>query len=404
MTESQEKTSNTQTLRRPVSRREAVEAFKRLKLYRSSSESVSSKNRDSQQSGFENLPEKIQRFSFGTRLEHLVLILSVTVLAVTGLAQTFDNTSIGRSILLFSGGLEIAQQYHHVFGLILVALAIYHIWDAVDARFVRLQTSRIKLESSDFQHFSQTIKLLFGFSKKLPLFDRYSFYEKFVYWVTAGCVAILSITGLIMRYPTIVTSVLPGSIYPFAVIFHRWPAIYLVIVILLFHTYQILPSRGNFSMFTGNMSVEKMKAEHPAELAYLVKAASLVSAKTWPQTVEAEVEERLARSYAEVYAELLEDTIEIDVYDDTVQPADVEITGATETNALVDGSTVLITPETPATELEVNDQVVLEPALIVVTEQARSDDVIEAQRSSETAEPMPVKEIEIIPPSNEENS
>ncbi len=322
MTEVQIPAAEYKTYRRTVSHREAVEAFKRLKTRKST-----------QTDGQDTLPARVVRFSFIARLEHFILVISTVILAVTGLAQTYDNTDIARKFLLWAGGLEIVQNYHHLFGWVLVILAVYHTWDAIDAKFVRYQHSRVGLEGSDFSHFIQNLKLLFGFSKKLPLYDRYSFDEKFTYWVTAITVGVLCITGLIMRYPTLVTSILPGSVYPYSVVFHRWPALGLVLVSVVLHLYQVLLRKVNFSMFSGSMSLEEMQLDHPVELAYLVKAAGLVQEKKWPQVVTFTVEERLARTYAEVYAELMDDYVEIPIPEDEL--AEIEAKAKAEAEASV---------------------------------------------------------------------
>jgi cytochrome b subunit of formate dehydrogenase len=267
MSDTSEPTRQVKVFNRPVSQREAVEAFKRLHFVR------------------QGQPEVI-RFWLGQRIEHLLLLVSFGGLALTGLAQTFDNFVLGRQLLLSLGGLESAQRVHHLFALVLGALSIYHALNILDSVFVRRQISKLLPEKSD----SQFLTL-----NKLPLFDRYSFDEKFVYWVVFFSVGILGLTGLSLWFPTWVTLVLPGSYFQYATAIHRWQAIFAVTVLVLLHTYQVLLRKRNFSIFTGRISLEDMQEDHPAELAYLEKVSEQVQTGVLPKTIEFTVEERIPR-------------------------------------------------------------------------------------------------------------
>lgn len=267
MPKTQGATPQVKVFRRPVSKREAADALKRLEPVR--------KGRS-----------ELVRFSFWRRIEHLILMFTFCVLAVTGLVQTFDNHLSVRRLLFLFGGLESIQQIHHVFGLILCGLVILHVWNLLDSYFVRQEPGILLPGSSDLKHFFQYFT-----SKKLPLFERYSFDEKFTYWVTLIAVGILSVTGLSMWFPAWVTIVLPGSFFPYAVALHRWQAILAVVVILTLHIYQTLVRKKNFSIFTGRMSIDDMREDHPVELAYLEKLAALAESGSLPKSVEFTVEE-----------------------------------------------------------------------------------------------------------------
>lgn len=268
MPEIPESTPQVKIFNRPVTQREAVEAFKRLKPVR------------------EDQPELI-RFSLGPRIEHFTLLIAFIMLAVTGLAQTFDNVTLGQQFLLFWGGLETVQRIHRLFALVLLGLSVYHLLNILDSYFVRRQVSKLLPEKSDLEHLVQFLTL-----NKLPLFERYSFDEKFVYWVTVVAVSVLSITGLGLWFPTWVTLVLPGSYFQYAVAIHRWQAIFAVTVVLTLHTYQVFLRKRNLSIFTGRMSIEDMQEDHPVELAQLEKLADLAQSGILPKVVEFSVEER----------------------------------------------------------------------------------------------------------------
>jgi formate dehydrogenase gamma subunit len=318
---------------RPVSRRDAVDAYKRLKPVRD---------------GY----SWIIRFSLGPRFEHLVLLVAFLVLGSTGLAQTFDNTFPAQQFLIFLGGVEAAQEYHHLFASILGALAIYHAINTLDGVLVRRQQATMLPGRNDLTHFIQMMRLNLGFSRKLPLFERYSFDEKFIYWVTVISVGVLGLTGLLMWFPTLILQVLPGSLYPYAQVFHRWQAIFLVAVVVLLHIYQVVLRSLNASMFSGRMSIRSMKEDHPVELAYMEQAAEHWQEKRWPQAVEFSIPERVAREVVTIIEEIVEEEPEATESEpvEAVEPASVaESAPAVETVPVAEPPLVVESaPEEPA--------------------------------------------------------
>jgi len=93
------KRNTPRTKKRRVSRRQLVEAASRL------------------QRGAEG-ELYVVRFSLSQRVEHLLLIVSFTTLALTGLAQRYAATSLGMLILRLLGGIETSRQIHHTFALL----------------------------------------------------------------------------------------------------------------------------------------------------------------------------------------------------------------------------------------------------------------------------------------------
>ncbi len=257
---------------RPITRRAALDAARIMKPVREGRSYV-------------------MRFPLGARIEHLIVMVCFVVLAVTGISQSFDTTRPAQAILILLGGLEGTQQIHHFFALILMALAIYHIAKVVDGVLVRLQPAVMLPGAADFAHALQVLTFNLGLTKKLPQYERYTFDEKFVYWVTVIAVIILSLTGLVMWFPSIATQILPGSAYLYAIAIHRWQAIFAVTVMLLLHLYQVLVRKQNASIFNGQMSLAEMKADHPLELAYIEKASTLAEVPSLPKSVKFAVEE-----------------------------------------------------------------------------------------------------------------
>ncbi len=263
----------THTYRRSVSRRDALDARKRLQALNKGQGVVT-------------------RFSWVRRFEHAVLMVTFTALALTGLTRAFTEFALAQRLLVLMGGSEQVRSWHYRFALVLGALAIFHLAGLAESILIKRQSASMLVKMKDVQQALQVLMLNLGLTRRVPLYDRYTFEEKFVYWVTSLGVLTLGLTGVVMWFPNLVSQVLPGIVYPYAVIIHRWMAVFATAVLLLVHTYQVFLRQRNNSIFTGVMTAGEMEEEHPVELAYLQQAAQLDESKQWPQAVEFSLEAR----------------------------------------------------------------------------------------------------------------
>lgn len=226
------------------------------------------------------------RFFPAQRVEHLILLVSFTMLGVTGLSQTFYDTIIGDFFLNLFGGIDSIRQVHHVFAFLVGVQAIYHAWMFLYNLVVYRQVGKIWLNWTDLEHFFQVMKLNLGLSKHLPRYDRYTFEEKAEYWTLVLGSVIMGVTGLMQWFPVFVTQLLPGWVIPAARDMHKWQAILSVLAILTWHFYHVILKTFNTSIFTGKMMIKEMEEEHPAELLYLERAAAVVNNKKWPVFID----------------------------------------------------------------------------------------------------------------------
>ncbi len=222
------------------------------------------------------------RFSLSQRLEHQLLIVSFTALAVTGLPQRFANTDLGGLILQFLGGIETARQMHHLFAMVFALECLYHITAFVYGLVVHGRWGSIWPALEDVKHFIQMLGLNLGLSNEHPRFGRYTFEEKMEYWALVWGSVVMIATGIIQWFPTLITRWLPGAAIPIARAVHGWEAILAVLAIVTWHLYHVALKHFNRSIFTGIMTEEEMREEHPAELAQLERAAAMLRRPSAP--------------------------------------------------------------------------------------------------------------------------
>jgi cytochrome b subunit of formate dehydrogenase len=216
-------------------------------------------------------PKTYSRFNLSERIEHAILLLSFTILGITGLAQKFANSQGGEWILQLFGGIENSRAIHHLAAYVLLAVSIYHIMAVIYRVFVTGATLSMLPLPSDFVHLYHDILYYFGKRKRKAYYGRYNYAEKAEYLAVVWGTLIMAITGFMMLNPIATTRFLPGEFIPAAKAAHGGEALLAVLAIILWHFYHVHLKHFNKSMFTGEMTEEEMREDHPAELA-MIKA------------------------------------------------------------------------------------------------------------------------------------
>ncbi len=211
-------------------------------------------------------PRTYQRFTRTERVEHLVLMLSFIVLALTGLPQKYVGNRWAEGLIAAMGGIEMVRQMHHIAAVVLMLEVIFHIVAAGYRFFVLRRPASILPQFKDVKDWLGDIRYNLGLSQQRPQMDRYTYVEKIEYWAVVWGTLIMAITGFMMWNPITTTRFLPGDFIPAAKAAHGGEAILAVLSILTWHVYHVHLKRFNKSMFTGKVTEEEMRHEHPLEL------------------------------------------------------------------------------------------------------------------------------------------
>jgi cytochrome b subunit of formate dehydrogenase len=220
------------------------------------------------QTGSKNQPMRIyNRFHWTQRIEHAVLLISFSMLAITGLPQKFSTTGWAQELIGFLGGIETTRLIHHIFAIMVMLLAVYHIFDVGYQIFVRRTPLDMLPGIQDIKDAWQAFIYNLGFSKKRPQMGRFTFEEKAEYWALIWGIVIMGITGFMMWNPITTARLLPGEIIPASKAAHGGEALLAVMAIVVWHMYGVHLKRFNKAMFTGKQTEDEMLHEHPLELA-----------------------------------------------------------------------------------------------------------------------------------------
>ncbi len=216
------------------------------------------------------------RFDRATRYQHLVLMSSFITLAITGLLQHFSHAIVIAKIVNWLGGAEALRTVHHLAAICMIAVSIYHVWTIFETWFVKRERGAMWPRIQDLKNLIQMIKYNLGMADTRPAYDRFSVEEKIEYWALLWGQTLMIVTGLIMWFPIVFTWILPGEVVPISRALHSWEAILATLAILTWHTYHVHIKTHNRSIFTGYISDEEMRHEHPLEYERIFAAYEFV--------------------------------------------------------------------------------------------------------------------------------
>ena len=206
------------------------------------------------------------RFSSVQRMEHMILLVTFSGLALTGLPQTYAAQPWARTLIDLLGGIESVRIIHRFLATLLMAEAIFHGGVISYKLFVLGYRATMIPGFRDLRDVIQWIAFNLGLRKDHPHLPRYNFGEKAEYLAVVWGTILMAVTGFMMWNPIATASVLPGSVIPAARVAHGAEALLAVLSIIIWHMYNVHIKRFNRSMFTGNLSREAMEEEHAEEL------------------------------------------------------------------------------------------------------------------------------------------
>jgi cytochrome b subunit of formate dehydrogenase len=212
-------------------------------------------------------PKAYQRFTASQRFEHMVLLVTFSGLALTGLPQKFAAQAWAQQMIALMGGIESVRIIHRVLATILMAECIYHGGVITYKLFVLGRRATMLPGLRDLRDVRDWILFNLGLKAEHPHLPRYNFGEKAEYLAVVWGTVVMVITGFMLWNPIATTRVLPGTVIPAARSAHSNEALLAVLAIVIWHMYNVHIKRFNRSMFTGKLAREAMEEEHGEELA-----------------------------------------------------------------------------------------------------------------------------------------
>jgi len=213
-------------------------------------------------------PPSYSRFTRSDRVQHVVMLVSFLVLAVTGLPQKYIylNNPYLDDLIDLMGGLEAVRVVHRWAATALMLVTVYHLLSVAQRVLVRRVALSMLPRYQDALDAWRSVRYNLGLAGQRPRMDRFTWEEKLEYWSLIWGTVVMIVTGFMLWNPIATARLLPGQWIPAAQVVHGGEALLAILAVLVWHFYAVHLRQFNRSMFTGRISEEEMEHEHPLEL------------------------------------------------------------------------------------------------------------------------------------------
>jgi cytochrome b subunit of formate dehydrogenase len=235
------------------------------------------------------VPEKeckhVRRFSWQWRLAHLVLAIAVMILVLTGTSVLYADSFWAPVVIKMFGGPKVAAIIHRICAVTFAIIFFGHIlYSLYNTMIKNRKTFRwfgpysLLPRWQDFRDFLAMANWFAGTGPR-PVFDHWTYWEKFDYWAPFWGMFIIGLSGLMLWFPNITASYLPGWVFNVATIVHGEEAFLAAVFLFTVHYFNChwrpdkLPQ--DIVMFTGTMPLEEFKHERKIEYDRLVANGEL---------------------------------------------------------------------------------------------------------------------------------
>jgi formate dehydrogenase subunit gamma len=210
-----------------------------------------------------------ERLSLNQRIQHMVLILSFTMLVVTGMPIRYAESPVSQTMVRLMGGVTIRGMLHRFFAILLIGVCVYHLFYVLFSRKGREDLGELTPGIKDATDLIQMLKYYFGLAQVKPRFGRFNYIEKFEYLAMGWGSAVMAATGLVLWFPTQAMMIFPKWVLDIANIVHSYEALLAFLAIVIWHFYHVHLNPESFPMsriwLTGRITEHELRELHPLE-------------------------------------------------------------------------------------------------------------------------------------------
>jgi cytochrome b subunit of formate dehydrogenase len=226
----------------------------------------------------------VRRFGPWARLGHLLFATSLMVLALTGMTLLYAGSAWAPVVVKLLGGPKVAGIIHRSSAVIFIGVFIVHLGYIIVRFLPRLRSfnwfgpDSLIPSLQDLKDIVAMFKWFLGTAEK-PVFDRWTYWEKFDYWAPFWGVTIVGVSGLMMWFPHITSRFLPGWVFNVAAITHGEEAFLAAVFLFTVHFFNnhFRPEKFPLDtvMFTGSMPLEHFARDHALQYRRMVASGEL---------------------------------------------------------------------------------------------------------------------------------
>ncbi|NNE04854.1 MAG: cytochrome C [Xanthomonadales bacterium] len=212
-----------------------------------------------------------RRFNKWWRLGHLIGALSIMILVLTGVAVMYAESAWAPGLMALLGGPKSAAIIHRIAALGFIGVFFIHLVYFAFRIGRNLKTFQWFGPNSlipNWQDFKDIYAMFNWFIGKAPrpALDRWSYWEKFDYWAPFWGMMIIGISGMMMWFPSVTATYLPGWVFNVATIVHGEEAFLAAVFLFTVHFFNnhFRPDKfpQDTTMFTGVVPLDVYIHEH----------------------------------------------------------------------------------------------------------------------------------------------
>jgi cytochrome b subunit of formate dehydrogenase len=221
----------------------------------------------------ESAADNIIRFTKNEVIQHLILFMSFTVLAYTGLALRFPDWWIFSWLTHSESGMAFRGLVHRIAAVVFMALCLYNLFYLFFNKRGKQQLIKIFPLPEDTMLLIKNINYHLGLVRERPDFDHYDYAEKAEFWALVWGAVVMIITGFPLWFEDFFLKFMPIWLLDVFKSIHFYEAVLATSAIIVWHFFSVFFHPDiypiNFGMLTGRISEEDVMEKHSEEFRQL---------------------------------------------------------------------------------------------------------------------------------------
>jgi cytochrome b subunit of formate dehydrogenase len=199
------------------------------------------------------------------RVEHILLVLSFTVLVWTGFALKYPSEWWARPWMHWEHLWPVRGTVHRAAAAVMVAVTLMHVVSLIVSRRLRQHWLHLVPRAADVSEGSLHFLYNLGMLRQRPKLSAHGYIEKAEYWAVVWGTAVMILTGVMLWANSWTLRWLPKSWLDFATAVHFYEALLATLAILVWHFYTVIFDPEVYPMDTAWFSGYSVRRREPPE-------------------------------------------------------------------------------------------------------------------------------------------
>jgi formate dehydrogenase gamma subunit len=208
----------------------------------------------------------VVRMNRNQRIQHFILVVSFTVLVISGFALVWPGSVLGR---IFGSGEQLRRWVHRIAAIVMIALGLYHMAYMAGTKEGRKGLRDFWFNFKDAKDAFGVIRYYLGLSKVKPQFGRFTYAEKAEYWAGMWGTIVMAVTGMVLWFSVTVTTWMPRWWIDIATTIHFYEGILATLAIIVWHLYHVIFDPDiypvSWAWYDGKITKHQQEEEHGLE-------------------------------------------------------------------------------------------------------------------------------------------